>query len=191
MKLYTGFNSHFFHVLAATIIFTPMERLFKFFGIALSLFPLFAQSQDCALQKETDPYTRETKITTGFIKLRNATLSIQADSREIDFLFIITGTDKCFTDASTASVFFEGTRVKTNYRNAGGMNCDGYFHFNFKNQAALPSALQKLANQKVTTILFVGNDKKETLITFSPEHQDALMHFVSCIIEESKTLLPK
>ncbi len=131
------------------------------------------------------------RLTTGFIKLRNASLSIQADSREIDFLFVLTGNDKCFTDASTASVFFEGTKVKTNIRNGGSMNCDGYFHFIYKNQPTLPSALQKLAKQKVTTILFTGNDKKETVLTLSPEHQEALMHMVSCIIAEAKSLQPK
>lgn len=168
-----------------------MSRIILSFTTGFFLFSTVASSQDCAIQKETDPYTKEIKLTTGFLKLRNASLSVQSDSREIDFFFVLTGNDKCFTDASTASVFFEGTRVKTNIRNGGSMNCDGYFHFIFKNQATIPSALQKLASQKVTSILFTGNDKKETQLTLSPEQQDALMHIVSCIITEAKTLQPK
>ena len=168
-----------------------MNRVCKIFTGFLFLIPMCSFSQECVIQKEEDPYTKAIKLSTGFINFRNASLSIQADSREIDFLFIITGTDKCFSDASTASVFFEGTRLKSNYRNGGSMNCDGYFHFIFRNQPALPSALQRLATQKVTSMLFTGNDKKETLITFSPEHQEMLKHFVSCMIEEAKTLQPK
>ena len=125
------------------------------------------------------------------MNLRNATLSIQADSREIDFLFVISGKEKCFSDASSASVFFEGTKVKTNFRNGGSMNCNGFFHFIFKNQAVLPSALHKLATEKITSILFVGNDKVESQIIFSAEHQQMLKLLVSCLVEEAKTLQPK
>jgi hypothetical protein len=168
-----------------------MKRVCLFFFASSFLFTSVSIAQDCVIQKETDPYTKQVKLTTGFIKLRNASLSIQADSKEIDFFFVLTGNEKCFTDASNASVFFEGTKAKTNFRNGGSMNCDGYFHFIFRNQPILPSALQKLATQKVTNILFTGNDKKETQLTFSPEHQEALMHMVSCLIAEAKTLQPK
>lgn len=156
----------------------------------LFFFPAFTHSQECIIKRETDPFTKEVKLTTGFLKLRNASLSIQADSREIDFFFILTGNDKCFTDGANAAIFFEGTKVKTNVRNNGSMNCDGYFHFIFRNQAALPSALQKMAAQKVTSILFTGNDKKETQLLLSPEQQETFMHLVACIIAEAKTLLP-
>ena len=153
--------------------------------------PLLSFSQDCVIQREEDPYTKEIKLTTGFMNLRNATLSIQADSREIDFLFVINGKEKCFSDASTASVFFEGTKVKTNFRNGGSMNCDGFFHFIFKNQAVTPSSLQKLATEKITSILFKGNDKVESQITFSTEQQQMLKHLVGCLVDEAKTLQPK
>ena len=155
------------------------------------LTPLFCCSQECVIQRETDPYTKEIKVSTGFIQLKNATLSIQADSKEIDFFFIISGDDKCFTDAASAFVFFEGSKVKLSIRNTGSMNCDGFFHFVFKNQAIVPSSLQRLSNQKVTGILFTGNDKKETQITLTPDQQLLLMHSVNCLLEEAKKLLPR
>lgn len=186
-----SFNNCFFIALAAKVIFTYIMNRVKQLLIAFTfLLPGFAWSQDCVIQKEKDPYTKEVRLSTGFIDLKNAKLSIQADSREIDFLFVITGKDKCFSDASTASVFFEGTKVKTNIRNTGSMNCDGFFHFNFKNQASIPSLLQKMAAQKVTSILFVGNDKKETQLTIPADQQQLLMHFISCLLEEAKFLLP-
>ena len=156
----------------------------------IMLTPLFCCSQECIIQRETDPYTKGIKLSTGFIQLKNATLSIQADSKEIDFFFIISGDDKCFTDAASAFVFFEGSKVKLSIRNAGSMNCDGFFHFVFKNQKLVPSALQRLASQKVTGILFTGNDKKETQITLIADQQLLWMHSASCLLEEAKKLLP-
>lgn len=167
-----------------------MNSVIQFLIAFTFLFPVFGMSQDCVIQKEKDPYTKEVKLSTGFINLKNVTLSIQADSREIDFLFVINGKDKCFSDVSTASIFFEGTKVKTSIRNAGSMNCDGLFHFNFRNQPVIPSSLQKMAVQKVIGILFIGNDKKETQLTIPAEQQALLMHFISCLLAEAKSLLP-
>ena len=167
-----------------------MNRVRQLLIAFIFLLPGYAWSQGCVIQKEKDAYTKEVKLSTGFIELKNATLSIQADSREIDFLFVITGKEKCFSDASTASIFFEGTKVKANIRNSGSMNCDGIFHFNFKNQAAIASLLQRLSTQNVTGILFTGNDKKETQVTIPVDQQQLLMHFISCLLEEAKSLLP-
>ena len=157
--------------------------------VLLTLIPLFSVSQDCDIQREPDPYTKELKLTTGFINLKNAKLSIQADSREIDFFFVISGNDKCFSDAATATVFFEGSKVKLSVRNSGSMNCDGFFHFVFKNQAVAPSSLKRMASQKITGILFAGNEKNATQVSLTNDQQIFLMNNISCLVEEAKTLL--
>ncbi|MEP7373077.1 MAG: hypothetical protein ABI675_06765 [Chitinophagaceae bacterium] len=168
----------------------------KFISLLIILFPLFLYAQDttaaaCKLIKEKDPYTRETKLSSGFISLQTgASLNIDADSKEIDFFFTVP--DECYTDASTVFIFFEGTKVKATYRNTGSMNCDGYFHFNFRNGAGTPSGLQKLATQKVTSFVFSGNDKKKpTTISLLPDQQKILREITACMIAESKTLIKK
>ena len=168
----------------------------KYISLIVFLIPLFLSAQDpiaigCKLIKETDPYTKETKLSSGFISLQAAaSLSIDADSKEIDFFFTIP--DECYTDASTVFIFFEGTKVKATYRNTGSMNCDGYFHFNFRNGAGTPSGLQKLAAQKVTSFVFTGSDKKRpTTVSLLPDQQKTFMEVAACMIAESKTLIKK
>jgi hypothetical protein len=168
----------------------------KFVSLFLLLFPVFLSAQnattpECKLIKETDPYTKETRLSTGFISLQiGASLSIDADGKEIDFFFTIP--DECYTDASTIFVFFEGSKVKATYRNAGSMNCDGYFHFIFRNGAATPSGLQKLATQKVSSFVFTGNDKKKPVtISLLPDQQKEFMEAAACMIAESKALIKK
>jgi hypothetical protein len=166
--------------------------------VSLLLFfsPLFLSAQspvaaECKLIKETDPYTKETKLSTGFISLQiGASLSIDADGKEIDFFFTIP--DECYTDAATVFVFFEGSKVKATYRNSGSMNCDGYFHFNFRNGVVTPSGLQKLATQKVSSFVFTGNDKKKPVtISLLPDQQKEFMEITGCMIAESKKLIKK
>ena len=161
----------------------------KYVVIILLLFPIFATSQDCKLNKDTDPFTKETKISTGFIRLQNASVTIDADKAEIDFFFSLNGSEKCFDNNSVASVFFEGTKAKTTYRNSGSMNCDGFFHFNYKNTAGTNSLLQRLSTQKISSIVFTGNNKTETRITFNTEQQQIVMKLTTCVINEAKTLL--
>jgi len=155
----------------------------------LLLFPFFANAQDCKLNRETDPYTKETKISTGFIGLQNASVTVDADKTEVDFFFSINGGDKCFDNNSMAAVFFEGTKAKLTYRNSGSMNCEGFFHFNFKNTAGTPSMLQKLASLKISSIVFIGNNKKETRITFTSQQQDVFIKLTTCLLNEAKALL--
>ncbi|MGZ8511253.1 MAG: hypothetical protein ACXWV2_03255 [Chitinophagaceae bacterium] len=162
--------------------------LFIFFG------PLLLSAQDstaiqCNLVKETDPYTRETKISSGFISLQGATLTIDADNKEIDFFFAVP--DKCFADASTVFIFFEGSKIKTTYRNSGSMNCNGYFHFVFKNGITTPTVLKKLASQKVANFIFTGTDKKATIVSLLPDQQQLLMESTACIVQESQSLIKK
>ena len=151
------------------------------------LLPVIAFSQDCKLIKEKDPYTREMKSSSGFIALQGATVTIDADSKELDFFFSIP--EKCFNDASTVFIFFEGAKNKTTYRNAGSMNCDGYFHFRYKNSLATNTILQKLATQSVAHFIFMGTDKKEITIALLPDQQKAFMNAVNCVVNDSKTLI--
>lgn len=155
--------------------------------LSLFLFPLFAVAQDCKLIRETDPYTKETKISSGFITLQGASVTIDADSKEIDFFFALN--DKCFNDASTVYIYFEGSKAKITYRNAGGMNCDGYFHFKYRNATGVNSVLQKLSTQPVAHFIFIGNDKKETTVDLLPDQQKMLMQATSCVVNEGKTLI--
>ena len=168
----------------------------KYISLIVLLLPLFMSAQDpvatgCKLIKETDPYTKETKLSSGFISLQmGASLNIDADSKEVDFFFTIP--DECYTDASTVFIFFEGTKVKATYRNTGSMNCEGYFHFNFRNLAGTPGGLQKLATQRVTSFVFNGNDKKKpTTISLLPDQQKTFMEVTACMIAESKALIKK
>lgn len=161
----------------------------KCFQALFFLFPLYTFSQDCNIKKTTDPYTKEVRLSTGFIELQNGSLAIEADSREIDFFFSMNGGEKCFSAESTAVVVYEGTKMKGNYRNGGPVNCDGFFHIIFKNGPATPALLQRLITQKITSIQFTGNNKFQTTITFSPEDQQALMTKADCLVKEAKTLL--
>jgi hypothetical protein len=148
-----------------------------------------AAAQDCKLLKETDPYTKETKLSTGFIFLDGASVTIDADSKEIDIFFSIEGNDNCFDDNATAIIIFEGSKIKTTLRNNGTMNCEGLFHFIFKNSVTTTSNLKKFSTQKITQITFVGNNKKETVITVPQQEQQTLVTLATCLVNEAKTLI--
>jgi hypothetical protein len=161
----------------------------KLLAIVL-LVPLFSIGQDsCKLIRETDPYTKQTKLSTGFIYFDGGSLTIDADSKEIDFLFSIEGADKCFDNSSVAAIFFEGVKTKMNSRNGGSMNCEGLFHFIFKNSPATTSLLQKLISQKIHHIVFTGNNKKESTINIGPVEQETLRTLAACLVNEAKTLI--
>ena len=158
----------------------------KYYFALLLLSPFFSPAQDCNLRTTKDPYTREIKVSTGLVSLNNAGYSIQVTKSEIDFMFSIEG--KCFDDASSASVFFEGTRVKSNFKNSGTMNCDGLFHFTFRNTNPLPSALSNLGTKKITAIRFKDNSNKEAGIILTAEQQQMLTTLINCMINEAKKL---
>ncbi len=154
------------------------------------LLPLFLAAQDCKLTRETDPYTKETKLSTGFIFLDGGSVTIDAGSREIDVLFSIEGADKCFDNNSTAAIFFEGVKTKLTNRNGGTMNCEGLFHFVFKNTASTTTTvLKKMMTMKINRIVFTGNNKKETTVTIGPAEQETLMTLATCLVNEAKTLI--
>lgn len=147
-------------------------------------------AQDCNLKKTKDQFSQEPKISTGFVPFSSALLSIDAESKEIDFLFSIKNPSdpKCFDDASTISFVFEG-KQKATFRNTGTMNCEGLFHVTFKNLTTTPGPLQKLATKKITAITLTGNNKSVSAITLGVQQQQELMEMISCIVKEGKTLI--
>jgi hypothetical protein len=167
----------------------------KYMLALLFSFPIFAGAQDtarldCKLSREIDPYTKETRLSSGFISLQGgASVTIDADSKEIDFFFVVP--DKCFADASTVFIFFEGNKAKTTYRNSGSVNCDGNFHFVYRNQTLPNTVLKKLATQKVAHFIFTGTDGKATTVALLPAQQDMLMQMTACMIDQSQTLIKK
>lgn len=161
----------------------------KYFIILTLFVSNVASAQDCKLKKETDPYTKETKMSTGFIFVNGGSVTVDADSKEIDILFSVEGVDKCFDNNSTAVIFFDGSKVKTTFRNGGTMNCEGLFHFIFKNSLTTNSQLKKLTTQKITKIVFTGNNKKETTVTIEPLKQEQFTTFATCIVNDAKTLI--
>jgi hypothetical protein len=161
------------------------------------LFPLYSLGQNCNLKTERDPYTKELKISTGFIKLNpeagNIRLSIEATSTEIDFLFVLQDGKQslCFDKQSTATVFYDGTRLKSNIKNAGSMNCEGLFQFNFKNSESTPSLLKNLAERKLGSIKFTTTNKTEKEVLLTVEDQEAIMQLTTCLLNEAKGLIKK
>lgn len=160
----------------------------KYSLLLAALLPFYSNAQNCNLKTTRDPYTKEIKISTGFMSLNAATVSIEATKTEIDFMFSFSG-GQCFDDASSAAVFFEGSRLKTNFKNSGTMNCDGLFHFTFRNTSPAPTALQNLGNKKVTSFRFKDNAGKETIVTLIPSQQQVFMDQVNCVINEARKIM--
>ena len=158
--------------------------------IAIALCPLFALSQDCDIKKETDQFTREPKLSTGFIPLKAASVSIDTDKKLFDFFFTVEGADKCFDDQSTVVVMFEGSKQKNNFRNSGSTNCEGLFHFTIRNGPETPFAVKRFSTLKVTQFIFtVNNSAKPVTITLTPEQQGLFMKAANCMATEAKTLV--
>lgn len=160
---------------------------------AFLLLPFLGATQDtasCKLIKETDPYTKEVKLSSGFLGLDGASVTIDADSKEIIVLFSVEGADKCFDNNSSADIFFEGIKSKTTSRNAGTMNCEGLFQFIFKNSRSTPTTiLQRMITKKVTHIIFTGNSKKPITVNLGPKEQEAFMYLANCVVKEARGLI--
>lgn len=177
-------------VLYANSIFIVYNELMKSVFLLLLSFPLFSLAQDCALKKEKDQFTQLPKISTGFIPIGSDKVSLEANTnKEIDMFFTV-GNGKCFDDATMVTFIFEGGHYKTNYRNTGTMNCDGYFHVTFRNGQTTASGLQNLVTKKIQSFHFV-NKKEVTDIVLTLEQQQMLQTMAGCIATEAKTLLPK
>lgn len=148
------------------------------------------QAQECKLIRETDPYTKQTKLTTGFIHVDGGSISVDADSKEIIVLFSLDGPEKCFDNNSTAELHFEGLKSKSLSRNQGTMNCEGLFQFVFRNSAGNPTTLlQRIMTKKITDIIFTGNGKKPVTVNIGPAEQESLMSLATCLVNEAKTLI--
>ncbi len=160
----------------------------KLFILALAFLPFTGYSQDCAIKKETDQFTRDTKLSTGFVQLKLSSVSIDANKKEFDFFFTLDGVDKCFDDNSTVVILFEGGKQRSNFRNSGSMNCEGLFHFTVKSGPATPFVVKRLGTQKINQITFTGNNKKETIVSLTPTQQDQFMSAVNCIAAEALKL---
>lgn len=165
----------------------------KIWAVSLFLFPLFGFAQDtCRLKTTTDAFTHQTKISTGFVAFSPngspLSISIDASSSDIDFFLWFTGGQKCFDESSTIQINFEGDRYKQNFKNTGSMNCQGAFHFSFKNTATTPSQLQRLIDKKINSFHLTGPNKTITDVSFSAEEKQKLSRMVSCVVRDSKAL---
>ena len=160
------------------------------------LFPVASFAQDtCGLKKAKDPFTNVTKLTTGFKSFTsnagNVSISADATPTEIDFFIWVKADGKCFDLESTAFMVWEGKRSKATFHNSGSMNCEGAFHFNFKNTATPNSWLRKMMAKKVATIKLTGNNNVETTITLTEEQKVVFQRMVTCIVNEGQALRPK
>jgi hypothetical protein len=161
---------------------------------ALLALPVFASAQvDCPLKKSTDPFSHETKLSTGFMKMEvgnyKLSLSIDASPTEIDYFFWITNDSKCFDDASAAVFNYDGERVKGNFKNTGSMNCEGAFHVSFRNVTTTPSALQKLTLKKISSIKLTGNNNTVTELVFTEEQKEKIRKMSECVVAQGTTLI--
>jgi hypothetical protein len=163
--------------------------LIAFFGMT----SLLASAQDtCKLTKTTDPFTHQTKISTGFIPFAASgsqlSISVDATPTDIDIFIWFTKDQKCFDETSTIQVNFEGDRYKLNLKNTGSMNCEGAFHFSFKNAANTPPQLQRLVDKRVSLFHITGTNKTVTDASFSEEQKAQLHRMIACVVRDSKTL---
>jgi hypothetical protein len=168
-----------------------MEAIHRFLVVSVLAIGAFGgslQAQDCTLLRETDPYTKLTRISSGFLDLSGASVTVDADKKEIDILFSFK-TDRCFEDGSTAVISFTDTKLKLNLRHAGTMNCEGLFHFIFKNGPTVNYQLKKLATMKVNQIIFKDRNEKEIPVLLNSEMQEAFLRAVQCVSTEALTLL--
>ena len=69
------------------------------------------------------------------------------------------------------------------------MNCEGLFHFIFKNTATTQNNLNRLGTQKINRIVFTTTSKTELTINIKPETQEQLMQHIHCLAEEAKKLI--
>jgi hypothetical protein len=166
----------------------------KFIIALFCLLPFSIYAQDsCQLKKETDPFTHQTKISTGFVPFTvngiQLAVSIDATNTDVDFFFWIKKDGKCFDDASTVQINYDGERLKASYKNTGSMNCEGAFHFTFRNTPNTPPNLERLRSRMIASMKFNGPNKEVTELVFSEEQKQNLLHMAACVVRDSKTLL--
>lgn len=163
----------------------------KYLLFCLLLLPAALLGQDCNFKKGQDEITSKPTLSTGFIDLQGNTLSIDINSKEIDFFFVLTGPAvRCLDEETEIVMVYEGGKLKQQFKNYGSMNCDGIFHLIFKNSAYTNSQLQRLAAKKIVSIQFtLNNNPKPFIISLLPEQQTSLQNTIGCVIKEAKTVL--
>lgn len=163
--------------------------LFFFF-----LFPLFSNAQDCALKKETDPFSSETKMVTGFVPFNASgyqfSISMEVSAKEVNLFFLLENPSPCFNDQSSGIAYFEGDRSKVNLKNMGGANCQGIFQVMYRNAAITPTNLERLSQKKIASIQFKLNpeDEKVTSIRLTATQQQQLNELLLCVIKQAKVM---
>ena len=162
----------------------------KYILFCICFAPFALAAQDCALKKGKDIITSKPTLSTGFIDLQGNTLSIDVNSKEIDFFFVLNNPAvKCLNEETEITFMLEGGKLKSEFRNSGSLNCDGIFHVIFKNSAYTPSQLTKLGSKKIVAIQLTGSSPKPYIISLTAEQQQMLMNTISCVIKEAKTVL--
>lgn len=167
----------------------------KLLLFALLALPALSFAQDCKIKRQSDPYTKETKLSTGFKTfnggLNRTLVSVDANKTDIEIIFSVNAgaEGKCFDNTSTATLLYEGGKIKGSFKNNSTMNCEGLFSITFRNVATTPTALKNLAMRKVISIKLTGNAKAVTEFSLTEAEQETFMKMVSCLTEESKTLL--
>jgi hypothetical protein len=159
--------------------------------LLLFLAPLFVAAQDCKLRKEIDQFSQLPKLTSGFAKFDADVpfqLSVDATKTDITFFFLLkNGSSSCFDDQSTLVLTFEGNR-KVTLRNAGTMNCEGYFQLTYRNTATTSAAVKRLTTQKINVLTFTSG-KTVTTINLTVEQKDKFQKMATCIANEAPSLL--
>ena len=148
----------------------------------------FAEAQECKVLREQDLFTHQIKLSSGFFDLTGASVTVDADKKEIDLLFSFK-TDRCFDDGCSATVYFAGTKSKLLLRNAGTMNCEGLFHFIFRNGTTVNYQLKKMATTAVSQIVFTDRDQKLIPVNLDEPQQRAFMKALQCVTDEAVKLL--
>ena len=71
------------------------------------------------------------------------------------------------------------------------MNCEGAFHFTFRNSETTPSRLARFTDKKVSSLKFTSTDKKTVELKLSEEQKQQLQRMVICVVRDAKTLIKK
>jgi len=152
-----------------------------------------ASGQECSLIRKVDPYTKQATMSTGYHKQTGGSFLMDAGKLEIDWMIEVGNGNLCFDDNADIQVFFEGSKQRLMFRNAGTMNCEGLLHVLFKNGPSTNYQLNKLATLPIQRIVVSKSDqadkKEQWSIEPSAEQRVRWMRSVSCLVTESKSLL--
>jgi len=69
------------------------------------------------------------------------------------------------------------------------MNCEGLFHFIFRNGPTVNYQLKKMATTPVSQIVFTDRDQKLIPVNLDEAQQRAFMKSLQCVTDEAVKLL--